>query len=93
MDIQKINQSVTPDIYRKFKTAIEIGKWQDGKPLSKEQKAICLQAVIAYEHLHVAEQDRVGYVPPKKTSCDKQESALVPKGDIADAIDNTRTNK
>jgi len=60
---------LTPEVYQQLKTAVEIGKWHTGQPLSKEQRALCLQAVIAYEKNYVNEQDRSGYVPPKNTPC------------------------
>ena len=70
MNIEEIYSALTPDIYEKFKTAIEIGKWPDGKVLTDEQKTTCMQAVIAYEHKHIPEEERTGYVPPKSTPCD-----------------------
>lgn len=60
---------LTPDIYRQLKTAVEIGKWPTGQGLSKEQRELCMQAVIAYEQKNIAEDERTGYVPPKKTAC------------------------
>lgn len=69
MDLQNIASQLQPDIIEKFKTAIEIGKWPDGRPLTPEQKETCMQAVIAYEHANVKEEERTGYVPPKATPC------------------------
>lgn len=69
MDVAKFTQALTPEIIENFKTAIEIGKWPDGKKLTKEQLETCMQAVIAYEHQHLQEQERTGYVPPKETPC------------------------
>ena len=69
MNIEEIYKALNPEIYEKFKTAIEIGKWPDGRPLSAEQKQICMQAVIAYEHKYVEAENRTGYVPPKPTDC------------------------
>ena len=40
---------MTPEIRENLSTAVEIGRWPDGNPLTKEQKAICLQAVIAWD--------------------------------------------
>lgn len=61
--------AVTPQVYEQFKRAIELGKWPDGRVLTQEQKQTCMQAVIAYEHAHVPENERVGYVPPKTEPC------------------------
>ncbi len=69
MDVDKYTAALTPEIIERFKTAIELGKWPDGRKLSPEQKETCMQAIIAYEHQHVAENERTGYVPPKETPC------------------------
>jgi uncharacterized protein len=68
MDFQQLLDSITPDIYERFKTAVELGKWPDTRPLSEEQKELCMQAIIAYEQ-RVPEEQRTGYVPPKTTAC------------------------
>ena len=74
MDIEKVLEAMTPDIYQKFKTAIELGKWADGNALSQSQKETCMQAIIAYEHKHMSTEERTGYVPPKPTDCGDDES-------------------
>lgn len=69
MNVDEILAALNPDIISKFKQAIELGKWADGRPLTDDQKAICLQAIIAYEAKHLPEEQRTGYVPPKNTVC------------------------
>ncbi len=54
--------SMTPDIYRDLRRAAELGKWPDGKPLTREQREHALQAVIAWGELHLPEEQRVGYI-------------------------------
>ena len=49
MDIQQLVQAMTPQIYENLRTAVELGKWPDGKPLSAEQKSHSLQAVLMYQ--------------------------------------------
>jgi uncharacterized protein YeaC (DUF1315 family) len=49
MDFQQLLNSITPDIYERFKRAVELGKWPDTRPLTQEQRALCMQAIIAYE--------------------------------------------
>lgn len=73
MDIEKFTQALDPDIIARFRRAIETGKWPDGRQLTARQKATCMQALIAYEHRHVGETERTGYVPPKKSPCDPGE--------------------
>ncbi len=62
--------ALTPDIYQRFLTAVAIGKWPDGKTLTSEQKATCLEAIIVYENHYLAPEQRTGYVPPKTQPCD-----------------------
>lgn len=64
-----ILKNMTPEIYRRFRSAIALRKWPDGKLLTDAQLDICMQAIIAYEHKYVSEHERTGYVPPKQTSC------------------------
>ena len=49
MDIQQLVQAMTPAIYDNLRTAVEIGKWPDGKSLTDEQKNNSLQAVLMYQ--------------------------------------------
>lgn len=62
---------LTPATYQQLRTALEIGKWPDGRKLSPEQKENALQLVIAYDQAHHTESNRVGYVgkPEKKEPC------------------------
>ena len=69
MDFQQLIDIITPEIYESFKKAVELGKWPDTRPLSAEQRELCMQAIIAYEQ-RVPEDQRTGYVPPKSTPCD-----------------------
>ena len=70
MNIEQMLRALTPEIYDRFKQAIEIGKWSDGRKLSAEQKELCLQAIIAYDIEHKPESERVGFIAPKKhTPC------------------------
>lgn len=54
-------KTITPDIYERFKKAIETGKWNDGTLLTEDQKAITLRAIILYEQVHLLEHERVGF--------------------------------
>lgn len=62
MDYQQVISQLTPEIYQQFKTAIEIGKWPDGRVVTPEQKANCMEAIIAYEAHHLPEEQRTGYI-------------------------------
>ncbi|MAD58336.1 MAG: hypothetical protein CMK44_07160 [Porticoccus sp.] len=72
MEFQQLLNSVTPEIYKKIKTAVEIGKWANGIKLTKDQIENSIQILIAYDAANKAQGDRVGYVPVKKEkdACD-----------------------
>lgn len=64
MTLQQLLASITPDIYQNLKRAVELGKWPDGNRLSREQRELCIQAVISYEHKHLAPEEHAGYIEP-----------------------------
>lgn len=77
MNFEDAAKQLDPEIYQRFKKALEIGKWPDGRALTKEQKEICLQAVMLFEASHdKAESDRVGYIDreKKKSPCGSDKS-------------------
>ena len=55
-------EAMTPDVYQRLKTAVELGKWPDGRPLTPAQRQETLQAVIAWGERHLPPEDRVGYI-------------------------------
>ena len=46
MDIEQIIDSMTPEVYQRLATAVELGKWPDGVALTPEQKENSLQLVM-----------------------------------------------
>ncbi|WP_367110880.1 YeaC family protein [uncultured Psychrobacter sp.] len=62
MDKQTILSSLTPEIVDKFREAIELGKWPDGRKLTAEQRETCMQAVMIWEHEHLPPSDRTGFI-------------------------------
>ena len=68
-------ENITPEIYQSLKTAVELGKWADGRKLTVEQKELSLQAVIAWELQNLPEEERTGYMGPQECS---SKSAPVP---------------
>jgi len=70
--------ALDPEIISRFKAALEIGKWPDGNVLTDEQKQVCMQAIIVFEHNNVPENERTGYVPPKPTACGTEEIVETP---------------
>jgi uncharacterized protein YeaC (DUF1315 family) len=53
-------KELTPNIIKRFKTAISIGKWPDGSPVNDNQKEILTQAIIIYDDAHTPVGQRVG---------------------------------
>ena len=66
MNFKELLSSINPDTYESLKAAVEIGKWPNGEKLSAEQRQLSLQAVIAWESNNLPEEQRSGYIPPKK---------------------------
>mgnify|MGYP003566166038 FL=1 len=58
-------RNITPDVYQALKLAVEIGKWSDGRKLTREQKELSLQAMIAWEQDNLPEEERTGYMGPQ----------------------------
>ena len=42
MNLDDIINSMTPEVYQRLSTAVELGKWPDGVALTEEQKANCI---------------------------------------------------
>lgn len=62
MDYQSLIQSLTPDVVARLRSALELGRWPDGRPLSEAQKADCLDAIIQWEARHLPPEERTGYI-------------------------------
>lgn len=74
MNFDEVAASLTPEVYQRLKESIELGKWPTGQPLTREQKALCLEALLKYEIAQgIPEEQRIGYIDrpncgPKKES-------------------------
>lgn len=56
-------RQLDPEVYRRLRQSVELGRWPDGRVLTPEQKSIALEAVIHYEQSNnVPETERVGYM-------------------------------
>ena len=62
MNERDLLKNITPEVYRLFKEAIELGRWRDGTLLSNEQTEITMKAVILYEKNNLEEHQRVGFI-------------------------------
>jgi len=62
VDVDGLMANVTPEIYLRLKTAVELGKWPDGVALTDEQRDNCLQVVMLWQarHNHQPEHMSIG---------------------------------
>jgi uncharacterized protein YeaC (DUF1315 family) len=59
---EELLSSITPEVHSKLKQAIELGRWENGDRLSKEQVELCMQAVIAYDEINLSDEEKIGYI-------------------------------
>jgi len=52
MEIERIIDGMTPEVYQRLATAVELGKWPDGVALTPEQKENSLQLVMLWQARH-----------------------------------------
>lgn len=45
-----------------LRRAVEIGKFPDGRRLTDAQRALCMEAVLAWEIKHLPEDQRTGWI-------------------------------
>ncbi len=64
--LQELLAGITPEIHANLKRAVELGRWENGERLSQEQRDLCLQAVIAYDEMHHAAEEKVGFIDRTK---------------------------
>ncbi len=79
---QDLVEQITPELYASFKRALELGRWPDGRQMTAEQRSHCMDAVIAYDRLHHAEEQRIGYIDRgRKQGAWEARSGKAPAGD------------
>jgi len=93
MDYLQFITDMPPELYERLKLAVERGKWPDGRRLTTKQRDDALQAIIAWGEMHLAKEERVGFVKPKPV---KQKPVKQKKPgaspDVSDeSIDSTNT--
>ena len=55
-------EAMTPEVYQSLRRAVELGKWPDGRPVTREQREHAMQAIIAGGETHLEATERVGYI-------------------------------
>ena len=87
MTFEEVIQKIDPTIYSNLRTAIELGKWPDGRVLSKEHKEICMEACIYYENnSSVDENDRIGFIDRTKVKATPCASSASESADVIKII-------
>ncbi|WP_116299789.1 YeaC family protein [Klebsiella aerogenes] len=84
MDIEQIIASMTPELYQRLATAVELGKWLDGVALTPEQKENSMQLVMLWQarnntdaqHMTI---DTNGQMVMKSKQQLKEDFGIVPK--------------
>lgn len=63
MTLEQLIKSLTPEIYQNLRSAVELGRWPDGRKLEAGQRELCIEAIIHYEQVHdLPAEQRVGYM-------------------------------
>lgn len=81
MDYLELIETMPRETYLNLKRAVELGRWPDGRVLTREQRENTLQAVIAWGRAHLEDQEQVGYIDKKHK-----------EGDVCDEPDETTLN-
>lgn len=84
MDIEQIIDSMTPEVYQRLATAVELGKWPDGVALTPEQKENSLQLVMLWQARYNTDAqhmtiDTSGQMVMKSKQQLKEDFGIVPK--------------
>ncbi|MEB4673901.1 YeaC family protein [Enterobacteriaceae bacterium G50] len=84
MSIEQIIDNMTPDVYQRLMTAVELGKWPDGVALTPEQKENCLQLVMLWQARYNSDAqhmtiDTNGQMVMKSKQQLKEDFGIVPK--------------
>jgi hypothetical protein len=81
MTVEELIQAMTPDMYRNMKASLELSRWPDGRKMEKDQKPLCMEALIRYENTTDMPADqRIGYMEAAcKSSKDDDTQTLVIK--------------
>ena len=85
-------KKLTPEIYTRFKRAIETGKWPDGRQVSAEQRSLAMEAMIVYENAKLPVDQRTGFI---EDACASKSDSSVNVNDESDPVrfDTSLDNK
>ena len=82
--VNELVESLTPSMMSDLKQAIELGKFPDGRVVSREQKELMIEATILYDALKLPEEERTGFIHRKKQASGIMDvtSDIIPSKDI-----------
>jgi uncharacterized protein YeaC (DUF1315 family) len=82
--VNELVESLTPSMVSDLKRAIELGKFPDGRVVSREQKELMIEATILYDALKLPEEERTGFIHRKKQASGIMDvtSDIIPSKDI-----------
>ena len=82
--VNELVESLTPSMVSDLKQAIELGKFPDGRVVSREQKELMIEAIILYDALKLPEEERTGFIHRKKQASGIMDvtSDIIPSKDI-----------
>ncbi|ASN85614.1 MULTISPECIES: YeaC family protein [Pectobacterium] len=91
MELNDLIDAMTPEIYQRLVTAVELGKWPDGVALTAEQKENCLQMVMMWQARHNEEAEHMTIGTDGEIVM-KSKQELKREFNIADAIITLKPN-
>ncbi len=82
--VNELVESLTPSMVSDLKQAIELGKFRDGRVVSREQKELMTEATILYDALNLPEEERTGFIHRKKQASGIMDVAsdIIPSKDL-----------
>ncbi|BCU55927.1 YeaC family protein [Enterobacter kobei] len=84
VNVDELVNSLTPEVYQRLATAVELGKWPDGVALTPEQKENSLQLVMLWQARHNTDAqhmtiDTNGQMVMKSKQQLKEDFGIAPK--------------
>ncbi|BDG84876.1 MULTISPECIES: YeaC family protein [Citrobacter] len=84
MNLDEMIDSMTPEVYQRLSTAVELGKWPDGVALTPEQKENSMQLVMLWQVRHNTDAqhmtiDTNGQMVMKSKQQLKEDFGIAPK--------------
>ncbi|UTV26890.1 YeaC family protein [Photobacterium atrarenae] len=59
MELEQLLQAMTPEVFQRISTAVEIGKWPDGTLLTPAQRDAAMQAMMIYQSRYNTEAEHM----------------------------------